>query len=321
MIEVVFNSSAAGSLKVAQRFGKGSYPGSAMSVFLCHEDGTPATEEELEKARKEAIEKERLAWERAVPLGGSLADVFCFELALSMGTFLEDVFSIQRQAILAQMLYHDPDDTEEDIKKSVYRMQGSLKQIAARMKNGEAVRIWYSNQPDELCGFYWFMDWLNHLEADEKTVIFVKLPEWESGENGEIIQRVSFGEVTEDAWYRYLSLQETASPGILQMCSMHWKRFVQENAPLRAMLNGRLVSVSEDIYDSFIRREIDALPEQFYEAKLIGNVFGYQLGISDFFIHSRIEQMISAGALEPAAPAEEGMPPYRRLLRKIHEID
>ena len=50
----------------------------------------------------------------------------------------------------------------------------------------------------------------------------------------------------------------------------------------RQMLNGKLQSVSEDIYDSFILREIAEQPEQFKMAIVIGNVLGkYQLGISD----------------------------------------
>ena len=39
MIEVVFNDSASGSLKVAQHYGRGKYPGGAFSVFICQESG------------------------------------------------------------------------------------------------------------------------------------------------------------------------------------------------------------------------------------------------------------------------------------------
>ena len=43
---------------------------------------------------------------------------------------------------------------------------------------------------------------------------------------------------------------------------MKWNQLQNENAPLRAMLNGKLQSVSEDIYDSFILREIAEQPEE-----------------------------------------------------------
>lgn len=53
MIEIVFGESAEGSLKVAQRYGKGKYPDGTVSVFLCHKDGCEAMDEELEVAKQE----------------------------------------------------------------------------------------------------------------------------------------------------------------------------------------------------------------------------------------------------------------------------
>ncbi len=74
---------------------------------------------------------------------------------------------------------------------------------------------------------------------------------------------------------------------------MKWNQLQNENAPLRAMLNGKLQSVSEDIYDSFILREIAEQPEQFKMAIVIGNVLGkYQLGISDVWISNRIDKCL-----------------------------
>ena len=81
--------------------------------------------------------------------------------------------------------------------------------------------------------------------------------------------------------------------------SMKWNQLQNENSPLRAMLNGKLQSVSEDIYDSFILREIAEQPEQFKMAIVIGNVLGkYQLGISDVWISNRIDKMLEDGVLE-----------------------
>ena len=39
MIEIVFGESACGSLKIAQTYGKGKYRGSAVSIFMRHEEG------------------------------------------------------------------------------------------------------------------------------------------------------------------------------------------------------------------------------------------------------------------------------------------
>ena len=82
MIEIVFGESACGSLKIAQTYGKGKYRGSAVSIFMRHEDGSVPSSDEMKKAQLQAQEQERIAWENAIPLGGKSCDVYCFDMAL-----------------------------------------------------------------------------------------------------------------------------------------------------------------------------------------------------------------------------------------------
>ncbi|MGN0403626.1 MAG: hypothetical protein ACI4F1_00240 [Bariatricus sp.] len=103
MIEIVFGESAEGSLKVAQSYGRGKYPGGAVSVFLCHKDGREASEEELEAAKREYMERDRAAWEKAAPLGGTAADVFGFDLMLSVGDISGEETGDERQKLLESM--------------------------------------------------------------------------------------------------------------------------------------------------------------------------------------------------------------------------
>ena len=51
MIEVVFGDSACGSLKMAQHYGNGKYPGGAIGVIVSHSDGSKPTEEEIQTAQ------------------------------------------------------------------------------------------------------------------------------------------------------------------------------------------------------------------------------------------------------------------------------
>lgn len=51
MLEIVFNESAAGSLKCG--IGRGIECGGVTAIAILHEDGHPATEEEQEAARKQ----------------------------------------------------------------------------------------------------------------------------------------------------------------------------------------------------------------------------------------------------------------------------
>ena len=92
MLEIVFSESACGALKLAQRYGEGKYRGGAIGVIARNKDGSEPSQEELDKLRREAEERERRAWERAVPLGGQREDVFCFALALSVGNVAPEAF-------------------------------------------------------------------------------------------------------------------------------------------------------------------------------------------------------------------------------------
>ena len=75
-----------------------------------------------------------------------------------------------------------------------------------------------------------------------------------------------------------------------------WRELQQENAPLRAVVNGQVRSVREDFYDEMIRRHI---PEgQTKIANIIGDVLGREKpGIGDVWLAERIRWMLSTGEL------------------------
>jgi len=320
MIEVVFDDSAGGSLKMAQHYGEGEFSSGAIGVIIAHADGSESTEEEIEAAQREAIERERIVWANAVPMGGNAADIYGFSLGLSIGDISENVPGEKRRQVL-EWLYSIYPNLEDGSAFTVELMQkatDALNEVCCRISAGESVRIWYSNQPDELCGMYWFMAQLNQLELQGEQIIIVPLPDWEIGDNGRIVTHSGWGGMKPGEWHRYLDKQRMATLSFCENCAAHWKRLQQENAPLRASLNGRLVSASETLYDEFIIREIAAESDEFYEAMIIGRVMGKnELGISDAWIAQRIENMICAGMLLPVTEPAPDSPIYHRRLKKV----
>ena len=79
---------------IAQTYGKGKYRGSAVSVFMRHEDGSVPSSDEMKEAQIQAQEQEHIAWENAIPLGGKSSDVYCFDMAPVSYTHL-DVYKRQ----------------------------------------------------------------------------------------------------------------------------------------------------------------------------------------------------------------------------------
>jgi len=318
MIDIVFSDSACGSLKMAQHYGKGKYQGGCMGIIVSHDDGSKPTKEEVETARREAEEKARLAWESATPMGGKTSDIYGFNLMLSVGDISENQPGIKRKLTLEHLYSVYPNDEgRQAVEEILKRANENLKAIRERAAAGEALRIWYSNQPDEMCGLYWFMGQLNQWNVHDVQVLIVKLPEWEANENGNIVRKNSWAEVAPEEWQRCLALQKIVLPLFIQSCASHWQELQEEMAPLRAVLNGQLISTSEKLYDDFILREIAAEGEEFHEAMIIGRVLGkYQLGIGDSWVALRIEEMIHAGKFEAANACDKDMPIYHRVLKK-----
>ena len=159
MIEIVFGESACGSLKIAQTYGKGKYRGSAVSIFMRHEDGSVPSSDEMKKAQLQAQEQERIAWENAIPLGGKSCDVYCFDMALSVGDISDNGIGEQRKNVFKKMLsVCFVEDLDYQVEEKIQKIKTTLTSVIERYVAGEEIRIWYSYNPDELCGMYWLMN-------------------------------------------------------------------------------------------------------------------------------------------------------------------
>lgn len=121
------------------------------------------------------------------------------------------------------------------MKKKIQKIKTTLTSVIERYVAGEEIRIWYSYNPDELCGMYWLMKQLQPLNC-QTTIYLVKLPTWEYGKENTMTSKIAWGEVSPGEWGNYITLQEKANPVFLSACAMKWNQLQNENAPLRAML-------------------------------------------------------------------------------------
>ncbi len=202
------------------------------------------------------------------------------------------------------------DEEPESRERALERWEGYLRRFRdclAAAKAGEPVRIWYSNEPHSLCGFHEVVYTLFPLGPDIREV---KLPEWSLAEEGMRLQ--GWGEVEPEDIPLYLPLEVVLSPARQAAIAGTWKALRQENAPLRAQINSRLVSVSADFYHPFIRREIPEGP--FRICGLIVRVLDrHRLGIGDGLIYDGIRAMVERGELEVVEAAGQ---PYRTVVKR-----
>ena len=316
MIEIAFTESAGGGLKLAQRFGKRKYHRGAIGVIVHHEDGSEPTQEEIEEAQRKAEQQHRKSWENAIPLGGRAGDVYCFSLGLGFGD-IQDPMSKSSRVEALKTLYSFWDlRIQRDVELKIDQIRSDLQILRERIGSGENARIWYSDIPDELCGFYWLMDELRQLPEKHGTIYAVKQPEFEE-QDGTIISYSGWGEVEPGHFGAFTHLAFPVSDHIRRTYSNIWRLLQEENSLIRASINGKLKSAPESLYDEYIHKELAKMPDEFKEAVLVGKVLGkYTPGIGDGYIHLRIDKMIERGDLSPLTQAREGEPGYWRTLKK-----
>lgn len=317
MLDIVFSDNACGSLKAAQYFGEGKYKGGGFGVVLGKKN---ATEEEIRQAQHHAEEEYRKRWESAQPMGGNPEDVYGFGLGLSVGDISEDMPGPVRGRVFCELNSFPLSlpGVMERIDQSMEKASKGLKNVLNRSADGEQVRLWYSNQPDEMCGFYWMTAQLDSLKDQCGPISMIKLPQYEQRDDGTIVTRNAWGDVSPGEWHKFLPLEQPMSLALRRSITARWRSLQEENAPFRAVLNGHLVSAPADFYDSFMRRELARASDEFHEAQIIGNIIRrFQLGIGAGLIDNRIETMINSGELEIVTQAPDDVPRYRRILRKV----
>ena len=145
----------------------------------------------------------------------------------------------------------------------------------------------------------------------------VELPAQAPHEEGGLILR-NLGELHPGEWGRLAREARVLPAGQAAALVTQWRMLQSENAPLRAVLNGVLVSADESLYDPYLRRVLDELPETFSEAILIGRTLGrFQLGFGDAWLALRVERWIADGKLQAVSTPEPDSPRYHRMLRKV----
>lgn len=305
MTEILFTESAAGSMQYAKSIK--NTLGSSTAVFLLTDDGHEPAPEEIAEAEAKVEEERRKRVKNTIPMEGSPRDVAWFPLSLSTGDISGPFSDARAEFLQSQVLCSDPNMS--DVGQA---MVESARQSLEKVLSADGpLRVWTSHNPDELCGFCHLLT----LLPENADIRVIKLPEYDVC-GATLTTHTGWGEVLPERLGAYLPLEKPLSTIERRHYANLWHTLRRENGPLRAIVNGRLTTVGADFYDHFILRELEKQPEEFHEARLIGEILGkYQLGISDSLIALRIEHFISLGILTPITESEDGVL-YRRYLRK-----
>ena len=283
MIEVLFADSEAASMKAAKS-----------TVIYSKVDGPTAV---FIAGKKRPPEKEHSGW-----LKGSASDVVCFGYRLDIGDIQKDIESHYRKNLIFSLLNMEMGEEAQDYVDCFMQMQ----QLRIYLEDGEAIRIWYSDAPYSRCGLYHLC---NILNCYENEIHLVKLPEYEvRGKN--IVYYKNWGEVAAEEFAVFLSGERILSKEEIKMYAFLWNDLVEDNSPLRAMVNGKMIGVPENFYDFMIFNRLTTKPIK--ECRLIGDIVGHnQANIGDWWFAKRIQHFIEEGLIKVLEDAET---PYARLI-------
>ena len=101
----------------------------------------------------------------------------------------------------------------------------------------------------------------------------------------------NWGEIGPEEFAGFLSGERRLSHEEQSMYANAWSCLVEDNSPLRAVINGEMTGVPEDFYDFLIWKRLTGKPVK--QARLIGDILGYNpLGVGDWWYAARIQHHI-----------------------------
>lgn len=200
---------------------------------------------------------------------------------------------------------------DEEIEQFFKMQRDDYEKLIQCAQSGESIRVWKSNAAFSACAYAFVCYTLKDIDCDIREVT---LPEFFEISRDTIKQCADWSEIAPDEFKYFLHLEKTVSDTEKKYQSNIWDSLKKENAPLRAVVNGKLISVCEDFYDHFI---IKSIPKgDFVIARLIGTVLGnYPLGVGDGWYSLRINKMIEENKLEVVNNSDKSHP-YGAVLRK-----
>ena len=162
------------------------------------------------------------------------------------------------------------------------------------LPEGEEVRVWLDHTPGTCCGF---LAAAESLAACHAQVTAALLPGWENRPDGTAVVYAGWSEVAPEELDRLLENGCREVPrAMLNALSHRWRQLQAENAPLRAVVNGQLHSVSVDFYDGMLLSRLPEAGQTLRLAELIGRTLAEcRPGIGDWWLARRAEALAAQG--------------------------
>ena len=218
--------------------------------------------------------------------------------ALDTGNINCDVYSPERHKELFAELegYWDEQFFAE--------LQEDYEKLLDTAKHGGHLRVWKCDNPWEACAFRFLCDVLRDTDC---SVGVITMPDrW-----------FDWGVMSNHQYCEFLHLEKQLTTDEKHHYSDEWRKLKTENTPLRAVVNGKLISVPESFYDCFID---EVIPNgEFAVSDVVGKTFfKYRMPVGDSHYLLRIKRLLDENKLEFVRDKNDHpIELYRKILRKV----
>ena len=298
MLEVCFNESVKGALAVAQRCENSV--GGTVGIIADKKLSFFAARRALKEYRKRQDELQK----SAVPLGGKREDIAGICLMLSEGDIRSPLCrgDCPRKEYIRASVSFDGRNGREAAEAAFETFWANCMNDLQKLQSSSRVRVWLDSTPDAQCGLLFLADL---LRGGETEIRVAELPR-EVTRGGRVVKYRGWGDVEAQLFGTFSDSERVLTEKEKAEAAERWRRLREENAPLRAVENGCVISVDIDYYDDCIRREISDGPCK--TARIIANVLnGQKILAGGVFIAKRIRRFIENGELAVVSEnADEG---------------
>lgn len=242
-------------------------------------------------------ESEAGAMKVAIQSGKLGSDAVCLAFALEIGDIGKPVTSGYRAKLLFDLLYAEQWGADIDMKNELKTLgkaySKELDRLFEHIYRSEPIRVWYDSAPYSMCGLLWLC---SELEGRDCSVSAVRLPHVTIKGNTAVAYS-SWGEVEPNKFAYFLNRERVLSAAEIMVYAHYWSGLKRENAPLRAVVNGSVMSVPASFYDFLIWKNLGGAPVK--EAVLIGKVLGEDhIGVGDWWYARRIDKFIAQNRIK-----------------------
>lgn len=237
------------------------------------------------------------------PLRGGPEDIVCLPLGLSEGDIRSPILAgdcPRKRCLRAMLSCGQP--AQEAADAALDALWTDCTRALQRLEAApSSLRVWVDT-PDARCGLLFLADLLQGRDVEVRLVELPQKVLW----NGRCaVQYRRWSEAVPKQLCALLAEERVLAGGELRDLAGRWQLLRQENAPLRVVQDGAVVSAAAHYYDDLIR---DEFPQGACKvAELVGRVLAiHQLPLEDSFLARRIAHFIQSGELVLLHETERG---------------